>query len=357
MRAVADDRELVRKRRVDARVVAGVRAEPDAERGQKLRVGDVLDLRADDAPRDLEARVRGKRARKFGDDAIVLPSEQRVNRRQRDVLVRADVSGHDRVGRLRRQRPHEVHRGRRHRASRVGAWEVAVRRQQQRRAAAQPVEPSLRDAVDVRRVDVAADRVDLLPGNDSAGPGRCRRAREVDRQVALELLETIVAVESDRRTLRGRLVAEAEIVIEKLAPGPAPLRDAVLREQVLADVVEDTVADVSRRRSADHAGDAVGVHGSRDAQERHTRLSPRVMRDVVSVAVQRAPRGPRARRCGRRREEDEQCNSDQGSAHRLRLPDGYGPAALPHVGALPESPCPWTACLLAGSHPSIARSL
>ena len=45
----------------------------------------------------------------------------------------------------------------------------------------------------------------------------------------------------------GGLVAQAEVVVEELAPGPSPLRDVVLGEQVLADVVEDAVADVSAR--------------------------------------------------------------------------------------------------------------
>src|SRR5207249_6074203 len=100
----------------------------------------------------------------------------------------------------------------------------------------------VRGAVDVRGVDVAADRVDLLPGRRDARAAGGGRAREGDRQVALELLERVVPVERDRRLLGGRLVAQAEVVVEELAPRPTPPRDAVLREEILPDVVEDPVA-------------------------------------------------------------------------------------------------------------------
>src|SRR5207344_2123903 len=48
---VAHHGELVRERRVDGRVVALVRGEPDAEGREELRVRDVLLLGSDDAPR------------------------------------------------------------------------------------------------------------------------------------------------------------------------------------------------------------------------------------------------------------------------------------------------------------------
>src|SRR2546430_7493065 len=54
VRPVAHDRELVREAWVHGRFVAVVRLQPDPERGQELRVGDVLDLRTDHSARDLE---------------------------------------------------------------------------------------------------------------------------------------------------------------------------------------------------------------------------------------------------------------------------------------------------------------
>jgi hypothetical protein len=96
VRAVADDGELVREARVHRRRVAAIRIEAHAERGQELVVGDVLGLRADDAPGDLELLLRREAGGQRRHDAVVLASEQRLDGRQRDVLVRADVSGYDR---------------------------------------------------------------------------------------------------------------------------------------------------------------------------------------------------------------------------------------------------------------------
>jgi hypothetical protein len=291
VRPVADDRELVGETGVRPGVIAGIGRQPDAERGEELRVGDVLNLGADDAPRDLEPRLIGKRARQRRDDAVVLAREQRVDRGERDVLVRAHIAGDDGLRGLPHQRPHEIHRRRaRDGAACVGARQVAVARQHERRAVAQPVEPRGRDAVDVRPVDVAADRVDLLPRRRDAGARRRGRACEIDRQVALELLERVMGVERNRRVLSALFVAKAEVVIEELPPRPAPLRDAVLREEVLPYVVEDAVADVSRRRPGDHPRDAVGVVRGGNSNVRRSRLPPGDVQAVVLRSVQRTPR-------------------------------------------------------------------
>src|SRR5207253_2110805 len=86
-----------------------------------------------------------------------------------------------------------------------------------------------------------------------------------------------------------RLVAQVERVVDELSPEPADLRDTVLREDVLADVVEDAVADVTRRRAAFHRADPVGVRRGRgDARVVDARLSPRRVRGVVAAAVERA---------------------------------------------------------------------
>ena len=114
-------------------------------------------------------------------------------------------------------------------------------------ADAQPVEPLLGDAVDVRRVDVAAQPVDVLPRRRHTRAVRGRSAPEVDRvEVVSERLERIGGAEPDRLDLDHALVSQAEVVVEELSPDPAPLRDVVLGEQVLPDVVEDPVADEPR---------------------------------------------------------------------------------------------------------------
>ena len=97
VRAVADDGELVAERRVDVRVVAAIVGEPHAERGQELVVGDELLLGADHAPGDLELLLLGQQPRQLIDDPVVLAREQRVRRRQRDVLVGAHVTGDHRL--------------------------------------------------------------------------------------------------------------------------------------------------------------------------------------------------------------------------------------------------------------------
>ena len=96
VRAVADDGELVPERRVDVRVVAAIVGQPDAERRQELRVGDELLLGAHDAAGDLEPLLVGQPARQLVDDPVVLAREQRVGCGERNVLVRAHVTGDDR---------------------------------------------------------------------------------------------------------------------------------------------------------------------------------------------------------------------------------------------------------------------
>src|ERR1700682_2169884 len=55
---VTDDGALVRKTRVTPWLVAVVRAEADPHRRKELRVGDVFELGANDAPSDLELFFR-----------------------------------------------------------------------------------------------------------------------------------------------------------------------------------------------------------------------------------------------------------------------------------------------------------
>src|SRR5207249_5119648 len=98
-------------------------------------------------------------------------------------------------------------------------------------------------------VDVAGERVDLLAGRRRSRAGRCGRPREADgAEVVRERLERIACIEADGRGVARSPVSEPDVVIEELAPDPAPLRDVVLGEEVLTDVVEKAVADVSGRR-------------------------------------------------------------------------------------------------------------
>ena len=292
-------RELVLDRRVHVRVVARVRREPDAECRQELVVGDELDLGADDTARDLELLLLRKEERKLRDDPVVLAREKRLGRRQRQILVRPHVAGDHRLVGHPHKRAHQIHRrGRRCVAARVRPRQVVVREQQRSavvrgvavdRAVAQPVEPRVRDAVDLRGVDVAADRVVLLPRRHYPGALSGRRAEEVQyAEVVLKLLQRILCVEGHRHVLGGGLVPEADVVVDELAPDPAPLRDPVLREDVLPDIVEDGVADMTRRRARDHLSDAVGVVRGRDPQVLRAGLPPVGMEHVVPASVQRS---------------------------------------------------------------------
>jgi hypothetical protein len=112
VRPEADFGELVRQAGVRGAVVTVVRMQADTERGQELRVRDVLLLRADDPPRNLESPLGREAGRKQVHDAVVLAREERVNRGQPDVAVRAGVSGDDRVLRRRDERTEQVRRRR-----------------------------------------------------------------------------------------------------------------------------------------------------------------------------------------------------------------------------------------------------
>src|SRR5207247_2510039 len=73
-----------------------------------------------------------------------------------------------------------------------------------------------------------------------------RRAREADRaKVVRESFKRVCLVKADRRTLGGSFIPQTEVVIDELPPHPAPLGHAVLREDVLANVVEDPIAHIA----------------------------------------------------------------------------------------------------------------
>ena len=153
----------------------------------------------------------------------------------------------------------------------------------------QPGQARGRVAVDLARVDHAAVGVDLLARVRRAGAGAGRRRRAVEghlAEVVRELLEGIVRVEGNRRVLGRRLVAQADVVVDELSPDPDPLRELVLAEEVLAEIVEHAVADPARRRPASHGGDAVGIVRRPEARIRGARLSPRLVRHVVATAVE-----------------------------------------------------------------------
>ncbi len=252
--------------------------------------------------------------------------------RERDVLVRADVTGDRRLVGGPDERPHQVHlrsvgpvppRG--YPRQVVVRQEHAcpvVRRIAVERSLAEPVQPRVRSSVDAEAVDIAGHRVDVLArhGPEPRAWG-CGRAEEVDRaEVVPEPLQRVARVEGDRRMLDGQLalVAQTERVIHELPPRPAPLRDPVLGEEVLADVVEDAVADEARRRALHRFRRTVVVRGG------HTyvlgvRLPPRRIRDVVSPAVQRSRH---ERDCGPRRRDDEQDekSGEDDLAHGASLP-------------------------------------
>ena len=80
--------------------------------------------------------------------------------------------------------------------------------------------------------------------------------------------------------------AQAEGVVEELTPGPAPLGDPVLGEDVLVDVVEDAVADVAGVRAALRRADAVGVVGGADPQVGRLDWPHVGVGDVVAAAVE-----------------------------------------------------------------------
>ena len=300
MSAVADDRELVPEAGVHVLPVAPVLRQPDPERGEELVVGDVLLLRPDDPARDLELQLLGKDARKARHDPVVLQRKQRVGGRERDVLVRAHIAGDEGLrgasGRL--EPAHQCHRrGGRGVAACVPARQVAAIQQQLRsvvgepsvdRPLAQPLQPRLTSAVDAEAVDVARDRVDLLPCRPPPAGTRCGgSAQERNRADCVgEILQPVGGTEGDRRVLASRLLTQAERVIHELSPDEAPLSDAVLREQVLIRVAEHTVADVPLWRAGDRPCDPVGVIRLGNPDVLRVRLSPLRMAAIVAAAVQ-----------------------------------------------------------------------
>src|SRR5207247_10602031 len=111
-------------------------------------------------------------------------------------------------------------------------------------------------------------------------------ARERDEaQRVAERLQRVAPVERDVDRAAAAL-GEAEHVVEPLAPLPAPLGDAALGEDVLADVVVHAVADEARVRTLYAAAAAVLVGRRRHAEVRRVRLAPRRVRLVVPAAVQ-----------------------------------------------------------------------
>ena len=144
-------------------------------------------------------------------------------------------------------------------------------------------------AVDLAGIDHAADRVDLLARVCRAGARARRGGRAVEGHLPgsfAERLERIVGVEGDRRVLARRLVTQADVMVDELSPDPAPLRDVVLAEEVLADIVEHAVADAARRRAALHGGHAIGVVRRPHARVRRSGLPPGRMRHIVAAAVE-----------------------------------------------------------------------
>lgn len=110
MSPVADNGELIRQGCVFVRAVAVVVAEPHAESREELVVGDVLRLSPNHAPRDLELALLGERSRERRHDPVVLAREERVDRRERDVLVRPHIAGNDSLGGRSHQGTHQVDR-------------------------------------------------------------------------------------------------------------------------------------------------------------------------------------------------------------------------------------------------------
>ena len=170
--SVPDSGELVRERRVHARVVSVVAGEPHTDSGKELVVGDVLLLRTDDSPRDLELELLGEVAREQAHDAVVLSRHQRVRGGERDVLVGPHVTCFDPSAQVDVQRALQLHRRRGRRvASCSRRRQVAVRKHERRhvvsevtvdRAVTEPLQPIVGPAVHRERVDVRADGVHLL---------------------------------------------------------------------------------------------------------------------------------------------------------------------------------------------------
>src|SRR5215831_12656038 len=117
----------------------------------------------------------------------------------------------------------------------------------------------------------------------------CCRGELLPVPGAAGVRELVVPVVWHVGVLCGLLVAQADGVVDELAPRPAPLRDVVLGEEVLADVVEDAVADVARRWAGGHLAVPDVVRG-RDTGELRPCLPPRGVSRVVAAPVERAAR-------------------------------------------------------------------
>ncbi len=119
---------------------------------------------------------------------------------------------------------------------------------------------------------------------------RCdRRALERDRPdvIVRERLEWVALVEGNWRVLTA-LLPQSEGVVEELPPHPHPLRRTSSREDVLAGVVEDAVADVPGVGPLHHCPTAVGVVRRGAAQVERSDRTPSAVAFVVARSVERA---------------------------------------------------------------------
>jgi hypothetical protein len=252
VRAISHGRELVIQFGVDGRLVALVAVKGHTERGEELRVGDVLLLGADHAAADLELLLVGEVLGQQRHDAVVLAREQRLDRGQLRVLVGAHVAGDHGVLGVPRELSARLHRGRGARvAASAGDRQVAARQHQLRAgvgiavigASPQPVKTPRCAAVDHPGVDVGACGIDLLAQVRGTRIGSRRdgisRKRNRDDVVVIAL-EGVGCVERNGGVF-GAALGQAEGVVEELSPHPGPLADVPLREQVDTERVEHPV--------------------------------------------------------------------------------------------------------------------
>ena len=214
VRAVADDGELLRDAGVYVGVITAIRRQFDADCGQELVVGDVLLFGRHDASGDLELQLLRQRLRELIHDPVMLAGEQRLHRREGDVLVGPHVSSDDGVLRSAPEASHQVHRGCCRRvAAGVPAREIAARQQQLRAvvsevvidgALAHPLQAVVAAAVDRRGIHVRRHRVCVGAWRGHTGAPHRRRPSEGDAaEVVGEVLERVVVVERERRVVRA----------------------------------------------------------------------------------------------------------------------------------------------------------
>jgi len=223
--AVGCGRELVGDPRVDVRVVPLVRLDrlgPEKRR-EELVVGNDLQFGDDLGPRLLEdllvaqQRVGG---RDLAGDAVVLPHHERVNGRQLDVFVSADVAGDE----------HLVGRNRSLvlvlEAASVEREKVAVARLESPAGSfAKEGGAGGIDAINDRAVEECRDLVELLArvGRTGSG-GRIKLGpAEIDDLRAGRVGIELRVAGGDRDVERLLLVADtvvgdAEVVVDELAP-------------------------------------------------------------------------------------------------------------------------------------------